>query len=161
MLKNKVIINSSPLIVTVNSGLSFIWENLFEEILIPNAVFDELTQVSHSDTVSKWIQDFKKIKRVTVNPSSEILEWNLGKGETAVLSYCYQNKEYTAIVDDLSAKKCAISFNLSVLSTGSLLIVSKELGLIKSVKEALHKLKSNGMWISESVIELLSKNAGE
>lgn len=161
MLKNKVIVNSSPLIVTVNSGLAFLWEDLFEEVLIPNSVFEEIALSTHEDKISKWIVGFKKIKKVPVTASPEISEWNLGKGETDVISYCYQNKEYTAIVDDLSAKKCAISFKLSVLSTGSMLITAKELGLITSVKETLLNLKANGMWISDSVIELLTKKASE
>lgn len=161
MLKNKITVNASPLIVTVNSGFSFLWEKLFSEILISEAVYKEISLASHKDKTKEWIDSSVIIRKISVTNSSDILEWNLGAGETSVLSYCHQNKEYTAVLDDLSAKKCAITFNIPVLGTGSLLLVAKEFGLIANVRTSLHALKDSGMWISDSIIELISKKAGE
>jgi predicted nucleic acid-binding protein len=40
---NQVVINASPLILLFNSGLSFILADLFDEIVVPEAVWQEIT----------------------------------------------------------------------------------------------------------------------
>ncbi|MCB1158443.1 MAG: DUF3368 domain-containing protein [Leptospiraceae bacterium] len=161
MLKNKVIINASPLIVTVKSGLGFLWEKLFERIIIPEVVYDEIAMGVGRDEVKKWLDLAVNIQRKEIAIAPEIVSWNLGKGETAVISYCFYNSEYTAIVDDLAAKKCCFTHKLSVLGTGSIIIEAKNQKLISSVKKTLYQLKENGMWISDEVISMLSNRAGE
>jgi predicted nucleic acid-binding protein len=59
------------------------------------------------------------------------------------------------------AKKCARSLGLSTLGTGSILILAKERGLIESVEQSLRTLQNVGLWITESVIQILKEQAGE
>ncbi|MCI5142384.1 MAG: DUF3368 domain-containing protein, partial [Candidatus Electrothrix sp. ATG1] len=82
-------------------------------------------------------------------------------GETAVLSFAAEHPEFTPVLDDMAAKKCAASLGLSTLGTGSLMILAKDHGLTDSVEQAMLRLRSAGLWISDTVIELLKKQAGE
>ena len=59
------------------------------------------------------------------------------------------------------AKKCAKSLGIPTMGTGTILILAKENGLIISVEQALRKLQQVGLWISESVIQMLKQKANE
>lgn len=65
------------------------------------------------------------------------------------------------LLDDMLAKKCARSLGVRTMGTGTILILAKERGLIESVGQSLSKLQHAGLWISESIIQLLKREAGE
>ncbi|MCA9980912.1 MAG: DUF3368 domain-containing protein [Anaerolineales bacterium] len=98
---------------------------------------------------------------MNVSPVTDVVQWDLGAGETAVWSFASKEKAYTAVLDDLQAKKCAQSLSISAIGTGTILILAKEKQLIKSVGTALEQLRQSGLWISTPVINLLKQQAGE
>jgi len=61
----------------------------------------------------------------------------------------------------MQAKKCAQSLGIPTIGTGTILILAKEYGLIESVEQSLCKLQNVGLWISEPIIQLLKRKAGE
>ena len=67
----------------------------------------------------------------------EILAWDLGKGETAVLSYALTNPGWTAIIDDRAARKCAMSFSIPIKGTLAVVILAKKHGLVDSAADVL------------------------
>jgi predicted nucleic acid-binding protein len=44
---------------------------------------------------------------------------------------------------------------LRTLGTGAILILGKQNGLLRSVREPLEMMRAKGMWIADSVIDLL------
>ena len=161
MLVDKIVINASPLILLCNSDLSFVLPELFPEIIVPDAVWEEILNGSHLDLAAKMLPKLDWLKRAHITPSSDILRWDLGMGETDVLSFSLKNSDYTPVLDDMAAKKCAWSLGMPTMGTGTILILAKENGLIESVEESLAKLQYAGLWISESVIQMLKAKAGE
>lgn len=161
MPAERIIVNASPLILLCNSDLSFILPNLFTEIFVPDAVWNEIHNSPRIDKATEIIHTLDWLKHISVNVVEEVVRWDLGDGETEVLSFAYRHKNYTALVDDLAAKKCARSVNIPVLGTGSTLILAKERGLLPSVERALLSLCHAGMWISDEIIHLLKQQAGE
>ena len=55
-----------------------------------------------------------------------ISEWNLGKGESQVIAFAFQNKEFAAAIDDKAAKKCAEVFNISISGTIAIIIKARK-----------------------------------
>ena len=157
----KVVINASPLILLSNSDLAYILPELFAEIVVPNAVWEEIMLGPHQDQSMRLLPQYEWLRRVSSQIVPAIDHWDLGAGETSVLSFAWRNQMYTAILDDMLAKKCARSFGLPTLGTGTILILAKEQGLIPSVEDALRTLQSKGLWITESVIRMLAEKAGE
>ena len=96
-----------------------------------------------------------------VNPVSDVVRWDLGIGETAVLSFALKHRGYTPVLGDMLTKRCARSLDIPTIGTGSILILAKEHGLIDSVEKSLRKLQSVGLWISEPIVQLLKRKAGE
>lgn len=161
MRVNNIVINASPLILLCNSELSFILPAMFQEIVIPDAVWNEIILSSHSDKASQMVPDFDWLKKISVDVVPEIVRWDLGDGETEVLSFAFTHRNYVPMFDDQIAKKCALSFDIPTLGTGSVLILAKEQGIIDSVGNALLTLRDAGMWISDAMIALLKEKAHE
>lgn len=65
------------------------------------------------------------------------------------------------ILDDFAARKCARDLKIPFIGTGGLLISAKQKNLILSVSEALEKVQSEGLWLSDTLIEMLKEKAGE
>jgi predicted nucleic acid-binding protein len=128
---------------------------------VPEAVWGEIANSPSVDKAVQMIPTADWLNKISVNPVPEIVRWDLGNGETEVLGYAFLHQNYTPILDDSAAKKCAISLGLRTIGTGSMLILAKEEGLIDSVEKSLIKLRNSGMWISDHVIKLLKEKVGE
>lgn len=157
----KIVINASPLILLCNSDLEFLLPELFSEIVVPTAVWHEISSGPHVDKAAQKLPNLTWLTRVGAVSIDDIVRWDLGIGETEVLSYAMQNKSFIPVLDDVLAKKCARALGVPTLGTGSILIIAKQRGLITSVEHALRQLQHAGLWISENVIQLLKQKAGE
>ncbi|PSN10722.1 DUF3368 domain-containing protein [filamentous cyanobacterium CCT1] len=160
MSVDRVVVNASPLIVLFKSGQADLLPQLFSEILIPQAVWQEVT-LPQGDAASQQLPDAAWAIPVEVLVNSDIAAWDLGAGESAVLSYGLQNPGYRAIIDDAAARRCARTLGITTLGTGGVLVLAKRRGLIDSVGDRLESLQEAGLWLSESIITLLKQQAGE
>ena len=158
---DKIVLNASPLILLCNSELSFVLPALFPEIVVPEAVWQEIVNGSQLDQAAQMLPELAWLKQEPVTPVPDVVRWDLGSGETEVLSFAIQHNSYTPVLDDMQAKRCARSLGLQTMGTGTILILAKERGLIDSVEQSLRKLQDAGLWISESIIQLLKHKAGE
>lgn len=161
MLPAKIVINASPLILLCNSDLEFVLPALFSDIVVPTAVWQEILNGSHVDKAAQKMPRLTWLKKVQTTSIDDVVRWDLGIGETEVLSYAMQNKSFTPVLDDILAKKCAKSMGISTLGTGSVLIIAKQRGLIQSVEQSLRQLQDAGLWVSENIIQMLKQKAGE
>jgi predicted nucleic acid-binding protein len=91
----------------------------------------------------------------------EILIWNLGVGESEVLSLARADESYVAMIDDRIARNCARTLGIKTLGTGGALVLAKRRGLIPSASIALQKLLNAGLWLSDEIVTLLRRQAGE
>ena len=129
-------------------------------ILVPQAVWQEVT-IPQDDAASRQLPDTAWATPIEVLVNPEIAAWDLGAGESAVLSYGMQNPDYRAIVDDAAARRCARTLGISTLGTGGVLVLAKRRGLVDSVGDRLKRLQDAGLWLSENVVAILKQQAGE
>lgn len=159
---NRVIINSSPLIVLFKSKQAELLPQLFAEILVPSGVFEEVTAAGNMDTAARELPSVSWIKRVGVSAiAPEVAAWDLGKGESQVLSLAMKTENCVAIVDDRAARRCGQVLDIRTIGTGGLLILAKRRGIIDSVSSRIEALRDAGLWLSENVVNLLKQQAGE
>ncbi|MBD2347142.1 DUF3368 domain-containing protein [Anabaena subtropica] len=157
---SRVIVNSSPLIVILKSQQTQLIPQLFTEILVPSGVIEEIT--TKNDTASKLLPSISWIQIVEVNIiAPEVAAWDLGKGESQVLSLALQNSEFAAIVDDRAARRCGQALGTTTIGTGGLLILAKRRGLISSISPGIQALRDAGLWLSDNLVNLLKQQAGE
>lgn len=90
-----------------------------------------------------------------------ITAWDLGSGESEVLSYCHQHSNCEAIIDDRTARKCAETLSIPVRGTLGVILTAKKHGLINKALPLVNKLTEFDYRIHPTVIstvrELLSE----
>ena len=102
------------------SGQADLLPKLFREIIVPQTIWQEVT-VSKNDAAAQQLSVAPWVTLVQVEVDAAIAGWDLGAGESAVLSYAWQNPNYRAMVDDAIARRCAQTFGIATLGTGVVL----------------------------------------
>jgi predicted nucleic acid-binding protein len=155
------VLNASPIIVLAQVGQEHLFEALADEVVVPRAVAEEVEAGPVGDPARQAIGG-GQFTVVEATPVSEVLAWDLGAGETAVLSYALEEPGWTAVLDDAAARKCARSFDLPLKGTLGVVILAKERGLIPSAANVMRSLLRSGFRLDEDVIrEALSRTVGE
>jgi predicted nucleic acid-binding protein len=115
----------------------------------------------YNDAASIGLKHKTWPSREMVVISQRVQAWNLGKGETDVLSYALAYPPIRAVIDDMDARRCAQSLGISFFGTGGVLLLAKRRGLLISVAEGLNKLRDAGLWLSDDLVKLIKTQAGE
>jgi predicted nucleic acid-binding protein len=162
MLINRIIINSSPLIVLFKSQQAQLLPQLFTEIFVPEGVVEEITIAGFIDSASRQLLTTTWVKRLEITTiAPEVAAWDLGKGESQVLSLALETLDCAAIIDDRAARRCSQALGITTIGTGGLLILAKRRGLISSINPGIQALQDAGLWLSDPIINLLKQQAGE
>jgi len=162
MLEHRWVINASPLILLGKIGRLDLLSPLATALRIPQGVKREIERGQPSDAARAWIASAPAawlVERVPIDLT--IAGWNLGLGETEVLSYAKANSGFTAVVDDLQARECASSLGLPLQGTLGVLLLAKKHKLLLQVRPALEELQGNDMRLSAKLIERVLRLAGE
>ncbi len=81
-----------------------------------------------------------------------IQSWDLGAGESSVLTWAYAHRGTLAIVDDLAARRCAAALNLPVRGTLGLVLLAKQHGRVEAARPVLQAMRASGMYLSDEVL---------
>jgi predicted nucleic acid-binding protein len=156
-----VVVNASPLITLFRSGQADLLPRMFKQIVVPEAVWQEVVSDEWEDTAAQQLSKQAWPVRETVVISPRVAAWDLGAGETAVLSHALANPPLRAVIDDMDARRCAQTLGIPILGTGGLLVLAKRRGLLASVGEAIEKLRHSGLWLSDEIVRILKAQADE
>ncbi|MCI0396412.1 MAG: DUF3368 domain-containing protein [Chloroflexi bacterium] len=162
-MSNRWVLNASPLIVLARVGQAKLLNNLADEVVTPQAVAAEIEAGPADDPARQFLREGGTLTIVpSPSPSPELIAWDLGAGETAVLAYALANPGWTVVIDDASARKCARTFSIPVVGTLAVVLRAKQQGLIPSAAALLRQLKSNGFRLKDDLIrEALQRTVGE
>jgi len=156
------ILNASPLIVLARIDRTDLLFALADELVVPRAVAAEIKAGLASDRARRAIEAGKFVIVDTPLPPAEVLAWDLGAGETAVLSLAVAEDGWTVILDDAMARKCARSFSRRVKGTLGIILLAQQRGLIPSAAEAIRSLRATGLHLDDQIIrEALARTTGE
>ncbi|MBI4754470.1 MAG: DUF3368 domain-containing protein [Betaproteobacteria bacterium] len=156
-----VVVNASPLITLFRSGQADLLPRLFTRIVVPEAVWKEVALDDRDDAAACGLPTEAWPRRESVMTSPRVEAWNLGAGETAVLSHALAHPPLRAIIDDADARRCARTLGIPVLGTGGVLVLAKRRGVIASVADRLERLRNAGLWLSDDLVTVMKAQAGE
>ena len=159
----KVIVNSTPLIVLCNANLLFILKELYGNITIPQAVFDEVTAKPDSACLQiKENLDWIFVEKIKDVADRKMYKAKLHAGEVDVMILAQESPQADlVIIDDNAAKKTAKYLGLTVTGTLGVLLKAKKSGINFSVKDAINKLQANGFYIDSKIVKLVLNQAEE
>ena len=159
----KVVVNTTPLIALSHVGHLDILRKLYGEIVIPEAVYRELSVKENSickksvDASLEWI----RVMKIENQMAKAMYKTQLHDGEVEVMILAKEIGADVVIIDDVNAKKHAKYLQLPVTGTLGVLIKAKQLGYISELKPILNRLVECGIYISEKLIDLCLKQVGE
>jgi len=156
------VINASPLILLGKAG-QLDWLTAMGRIVIPQSVADEVLAGSPDDPARVWLGSSVGAALVegNVTATDELLAWDLGRGETAVIAWGMENPGYEAILDDAAARRCAGVFGIRLRGTLSLVALAKKRGLVVSCRPVFERMLTAGLYVAPALVEQVARSAGE
>ncbi len=151
------VVNASPLIVMGKIGHLDLLTQLPKDIVVPSAVAEEVNAGPEGDTARLAIETGMFQIAEVPEPTPELAAWDLGSGETSVLSFALNNPGWTAILDDGAARKCAVTFGIDVKGSLAIIILAKKRGIIPSAKPLLRAMQEAGLRLDDKTIRHVLK----
>ena len=156
------VVNASPVIVLSKIGRIDLLSLLCQELVIPESTAKEIQEGASSDPSVHWIRgEGKNLIAKDAPLSPEVSAWDLGAGETAVLSWALQNSQYEAVVDDRAARNCASVLQIPVRGTLGVILLAKKSGIIELVAPILHDVLDAGLRVHPELQRDILRLAGE
>jgi len=157
----KVISDASTLIGLARIGQLNLLRKLYSQIIIPQAVFEEVSKEKKagSEKISK--ASYIKIEKVKDEIAVKFLLGNLGRGESEVLVLAKEKQADLILIDEKKARKMARRAGFKVMGILGLLLVSKRNGFISNIKAFIDELNKQGFRLSNRVIKKILKEPGE
>ena len=159
----KVVVNTTPLIALSHVDQLDILKKLYGEIIIPEAVYRELSVKAESickkavDRSLDWI----RVENINNQMAKAMYKTQLHDGEVEVMILSKEIAADVVIIDDANAKKHAKYLGLPVTGTLGVLIKAKREGYINELKPIFSQMVENGIYISQSLMESCLKQVGE
>ena len=156
-----IVSDTSPVTNLIRLGQLDILELLFKEVIIPEKVYDELSNYEHQKEeidkrvwiVVRTVTDFEKVKKL-----QNLLD--LGEAEAIILA-----KEMNAdflIIDERKGRKVAEGYGLRIIGLLGVLIRGKKKGHLRELKPILDKLTNEiGFRISKKLYDRVLEEVGE
>ncbi len=159
-----VVSNTSPITNLAAVHQLPLLQQLYGIIVIPQAVYDELTGVSKSVAGSTevqtlaWIQTQKVANEVLVTA----LELELDPGEAEAIALAIELKADLLLLDERRGRTVASRFGVKFIGILGVLIEAKHKGVISEVKPALDDLiLTAGFWVTRPLYTRVLQTVGE
>ena len=112
-------------------------------------------EARHQIAAGKWqIED-------APSAPDEVLAWDLGSGETAVLADGLANPGWTAILDDGAARRCARTFAVPLKGTLGVVLLAKRRGLVTSAEGVLRSVRQQGFRLEDRLVSAALRELDE
>lgn len=157
-----LIVNASPLIFLGKAGRLDLLRSMTDQpVLVPDAVYREVVSDQQLDAAARAIAASSwLIRSAPVSVPTAVLEWDLGAGESSVIALALAHPGSSAVLDDLSGRKCALSLGIQVVGTIGLVVAAHRRGDIDDPRAMINELRAAGMWLSDAVVEKALALAG-
>jgi len=159
---SRVIMNASPIICMMKAGIIEVLPALFKDIVVPQEVKREILVRGRTDLKGEVLASYQWIRLVNdIVVAPQVAAWDLGQGESAVISFALENPGFWAVIDDREARRCATALHCRQTGTLGIIVLAKRRGGIPSIRGYLERLKEAGLWLSDELVDQVSRKSGE
>ncbi len=146
------IVNASPLIVLGKAGCLSLLQSLAASVIIPHAVAREIASGPHKDEARLWLETSGAscIKPGVLIPP-RVAALHLGAGESAVIASALDRPGSEAILDDLAARRAAVTLGVPVRGTLAVILTAKQRGLVPAAAPLFDLVQQAGLFVSSSL----------
>ena len=161
---NKIVVSDTTAITHLAKiGALELLQKLYNEILIPEAVFSELSQVKRAQPGALQVLNSRWIKVVKINNYAIVtkLTKHLDLGESEAIALSLELQSDVLIIDEVSGRNIAKRLGRNIIGMVGVLIEAKKKGFIFSVKPYLDKLRATGFRLGEDLYRTALKLSDE
>lgn len=159
MAKPIAVTNTSPIIALVGVGELRLLDSLFDRILVPMAVWDELVDkpgAPEPETL-RALAGARFEPPQSVPPSLAYLD----PGERAAIALALATPNCFVLLDDLAARHAAAALKLPVRGTLGVLVEAKRQQLIPVVRPLVERMLANGCRLGTELVSAVLASVGE
>lgn len=157
----KVVSNTTPIISLLKIGKLHILKDLYEEIFIPQEVFNEVEVGINKD----FYVDLSKIEWINIekiqNEKSLSFFLDLDKGEAEAIVLASEIEADLIILDETLGRFHAKHAGLKVTGTVGILLKAKQEKYITDLKPLLLELRAKNVWLGDGFIRDILNIANE
>lgn len=156
-----VVVNTSPLLALGACGQVELLHRLHGRVLVPDAVAREIARGVGAAPggvggLPAWVE-----VACLGSPVAPVLAAYLDDGEAAVIALALERRVPLVVVDERRGRRVARTQGLQVTGSLGVLLRGKRLGLVPAIKPSLDLMRSRGIWLGESLLAAVLREAGE
>jgi predicted nucleic acid-binding protein len=156
------VVDASPIILLAKTGHLVLLPTTTDKLLIPKAVAEEIRQAPSDDPARTWLDaEGEQFVEPTGPLAETVAAWDLGRGESRVLSVGVRRDGWTALVDDGAARRCGKGLDIPIIGTLGLLVVAKREGDLAAVRPVTKALRRAGLHVDDDVVDQVLRMVGE
>lgn len=158
-----VVSNASPLAALAAIGYQDLLPDLFGEVIVPWAAWDELSAASQIRGRLRLLEAPWLLKQTVENRNLVIaLQQSLGAGESEAIALALETRADLLLMDERLGRRYAERYGLSLLGAIGVIAMAKRSKLIESVGPLLDQLRSDaGFYISDALRSIVLGDCGE
>jgi len=158
------VVNSTPLIALSIVGHLGLLRSLFDELVIPASVYQEVVQRGQGRPGAGEVAqaDWLVVQEPKENIPLPAELMGLDQGEIDVILLAKEVAADWVLIDEKLARQVAKAVNLRVKGTLGVLLVAYRIGLLsrKEVLEAVYKLARSSVRLSDKLVRWFEKQVG-
>jgi predicted nucleic acid-binding protein len=158
-----IVSDTSPISNLAAIGQLKLLQQLYGNVVIPTAVYQEIINSGDTDPAVLAIKSVNWIQTLSITNTElfQTLQNNLDIGEAEAITLAVELNAHRLIVDERKGRKEAIRLGLRVTGILGILLAAKQQGLVSHIQPLLDDLIANGFWIREELYAELLQLAGE
>ena len=157
-----VVSNTSPLTNLAAIGQLDVLRQIYHQIVIPEAVFHELTAEGglHPGAIVRQL-DWVTCRRVSNPAVVTVLEVELDRGEAQAIPLSQELAADLLLIDEHLRRVVAARLGIKIIGLLGVLMEAKHRGLIPEIKALVDALMNHGFHISSDLYVRVLEAAGE
>lgn len=156
-----VVVNNTPLAALWSVNQLDLLRALYDDILIPQAVYDEFL-ATERPLRQEILEHSPWIKVASLeHPRQALVYIGLDRGEAEVLALASERSARLVIINERRGRRYAKRLGLPLTGTLGVLLAAKDAGLISLVKPLLTELVRKGLFVEQELITKVVTLAGE
>jgi predicted nucleic acid-binding protein len=159
-----VVSNTTPLIGLAQIEKFHLLQQLFGEVYIPQAVYDEAVVAGREEGGARrevsgatWIKVVSVKDRLAV----EVLLDELDMGEAEAIVLARELNADWVLMDEKKGRRKLSQMEINRIGTLGILLKAKQSGLLESVRPEIEKLRQQSFSMTQDVINVVLQQAGE
>ena len=130
-------------------------EHLFDEILIPKAVWEEVTKDRTTEHYGRVVDYFQN--RVKEISGSNNLTFVMDYGESEAVILCHELQADFLLIDDRKARDIAENFGIKCIGTIGILSIAREKGIVDELRPIFEMFLKRKRYFSLKLLNMILK----